>query len=309
MQVLIDNKDLSTIYGIEVLDYTGALNFAAERVNERKWRDKSGVDKNLENVRYSAKEFVLKCYCKAANEATAYALVNTLVEYMFTKGCFVLSLRDTVQGIRESFICERSDTIVNDIHIRTQNSLYVFKLGLKDINPNAVKYQTTIVASTVTITYDKGQNAVLYWGNGDRGTVSNSGDYTKDDYSADGPVDVFVDIDKNIVPVTVLDAEFTADQTSGIQEMDVQFTDQSTGDIIIWSWDFGDGTTSDVASPFHTYTEEGTYTVSLQVFNTSQGSDLETKVDYITVRAARGIINDAGEFGLINTSNEFGLKN
>ena len=48
----------------------------------------------------------------------------------------------------------------------------------------------------------------------------------------------------------------------------IQFTDTSTvqgGTIATWSWDFGDGETSDVAAPIHVYKDNGTYTVLLRV--------------------------------------------
>jgi len=292
MDILIDNKNLKTIYGIDVLDYTDAFSFPAERENERVWADKSGTDKNLENIRYDTKEFVLNCICKASDIAVAYALVNTLVEYMYAKGVFVLSIRNTVLGIREFFLCERSNTIISHINIREQNSLYYFKLGLKDVNPNPVKYEKTIVGNATTIVYTKGQSAVIYWGNGDRGIVSNSGNYTKNDYSTDEIVDIVIDIDNNTKPVVSLEAIFSADITSGgVKEQTVQFTDSSTGTIIIWSWDFGDGTSSDEQSPEHIYSDVGTYTVVLQVFNEVGGSDTETKIDYIVVRESRLLIN------------------
>lgn len=48
----------------------------------------------------------------------------------------------------------------------------------------------------------------------------------------------------------------------------VAFTDESTdsdGTVVSWSWDFGDGTASDVQHPSHTYAGDGTYTVVLTV--------------------------------------------
>ena len=47
----------------------------------------------------------------------------------------------------------------------------------------------------------------------------------------------------------------------------VPFFDQSQGDVITWSWDFGDGTASNEENPSHTYAMEGTYTVVLMVTN------------------------------------------
>jgi PKD repeat protein len=82
----------------------------------------------------------------------------------------------------------------------------------------------------------------------------------------------------------VVGADFTADLTSGPVPLTVNFTDQSTGDITSWSWDFGDGATSTEQNPSHTYTDAGTYTVSLAVTGPC-GSDTETKTDFISVRA------------------------
>jgi len=47
----------------------------------------------------------------------------------------------------------------------------------------------------------------------------------------------------------------------------VQFTDQSTGAPTNWRWDFGDGTTSTVQNPAHTYATTGTYQVTLTATN------------------------------------------
>ena len=77
-------------------------------------------------------------------------------------------------------------------------------------------------------------------------------------------------------------AEFVGSPTSGTAPLNVTFTDQSTGTIESWAWDFGDGGTSTEQNPSHTYNSEGTYTVSLTVTG-PDGSDTETKVDYITV--------------------------
>nr|WP_246611435.1 PKD domain-containing protein [Arthrospiribacter ruber] len=44
---------------------------------------------------------------------------------------------------------------------------------------------------------------------------------------------------------------------------DVEFTDLSTGDVVIWNWDFGDGAVSSQQNPIHQYQEKGTYTIRL----------------------------------------------
>ena len=77
-------------------------------------------------------------------------------------------------------------------------------------------------------------------------------------------------------------ASFSANPTSGNAPLSVNFTDESTGSITSWEWDFGDGSTSTMQNPSHTYAEPGTYTVSLTVTGPG-GLDTETKADYIKV--------------------------
>ncbi len=77
-------------------------------------------------------------------------------------------------------------------------------------------------------------------------------------------------------------ANFAGDPVSGTAPLTVQFTDLSAGSPTSWSWDFGDGGTSDLQNPTHDYPAAGLYTVSLTATN-SFGSDTKTINDYITV--------------------------
>ncbi len=77
-------------------------------------------------------------------------------------------------------------------------------------------------------------------------------------------------------------AAFTANVTSGTVPLIVQFTDQSTGTVTSWSWDFGDSETSNEQNPSHEYQSAGDFTVSLTVTGPG-GPDTESKTDYIHV--------------------------
>lgn len=78
-------------------------------------------------------------------------------------------------------------------------------------------------------------------------------------------------------------AEFTANPAAGVRPLLVSFTDTSTGLVDSWSWSFGDGVTSTLQHPTHTYTSAGAYTVTLTVSGLG-GADTEVKVDCIEVR-------------------------
>lgn len=80
-------------------------------------------------------------------------------------------------------------------------------------------------------------------------------------------------------------ADFSAEPTEGVAPLEVQFTNESTGDINSWSWDFGDSSTSTEQNPSHRYSRPGRYTVSLEV-NGPGGTSSEVKEYYIQVYKA-----------------------
>ena len=87
--------------------------------------------------------------------------------------------------------------------------------------------------------------------------------------------DFLVSASLNALP---LDAEFSASLTTGTAPITIDFTDLSAGSPTSWSWTFGDGGTSILQNPTHTFQYAGLYTVSLVV---SDGTDssTETKTD------------------------------
>jgi agmatine deiminase len=77
-------------------------------------------------------------------------------------------------------------------------------------------------------------------------------------------------------------ADFSAASTMGSPPFDAQFSDLSTDNPTVWEWDFGDGGSATDRDPVHTYTSDGTYTVTLTARSAS-GSDTQIRMDYITV--------------------------
>lgn len=84
-----------------------------------------------------------------------------------------------------------------------------------------------------------------------------------------------------ITPVPVADFGMAGFCLGGV----TQFTDQSTvaqpGVINQWSWDFGDGNTSNLQNPTHTYASAGTYKVMLRITTAGSCTHQVEKTIYI----------------------------
>ena len=84
--------------------------------------------------------------------------------------------------------------------------------------------------------------------------------------------------------LTVPVANFAADKTEGTTPLTVKFTDTSINHPTGWKWNFGDGQTSTVQNPEHTFSGEGTYNVTLVATNGDGSSDaksMNTKVNRV----------------------------
>jgi len=121
-------------------------------------------------------------------------------------------------------------------------------------------------------------------------------------------------------------ADFTANIVAGPAPLTVQFTSTTTGNPTNYHWDFGDGQTSNLPDPTHTFTNPvgGFYDVYFKAFNNTgtdagngQGSFADVlKDNYITLYTPMPVplfnlptvtINDGNTVSLTNTS-QFALS-
>ena len=146
-------------------------------------------------------------------------------------------------------------------------------------------------------------------------TYSVEGTYTVKLIVSDG---TFTNSETKVDYIAVGDpiiADFEAEPLEGLQPLEVQFTDLSTGglpgllcgptkksnlkyvqkensrDIVSWEWDFNNDGVIDSynQNPTFTYNQEGVYSVAL-VVSDGTNEDTEIKVDYITVNPVSGDI-------------------
>jgi FOG: PKD repeat len=94
------------------------------------------------------------------------------------------------------------------------------------------------------------------------------------------------DTHTKLVAIEVASVDFTTGTPSDCTPYAITFEDASSfsgdGNITAWLWDFGNGNTSTLQNPVHTYTDSGDYSVSLTI-STSTGCNF-TKTRSVEVR-------------------------
>jgi PKD repeat protein len=85
---------------------------------------------------------------------------------------------------------------------------------------------------------------------------------------------------RDVTNVTPLSAAFTYAPSSPLLDQTVWFTNTSIGSPTSWQWNFGDGITSTLQHPTHTFTTTGSFTVTLLVEN-ANGSNTTSHVVWV----------------------------
>jgi PKD repeat protein len=168
--------------------------------------------------------------------------------------------------------------------------------ALEADHPDTIPVGTQEV--TVTVTSERGPvegaRVCLYKGDEVYGVETTSGDgtaaFTVSPHTH-GALHVTVTkqnhfpyVDSTYVEGVLPTCDFEGEPLSGVQPLEVAFSDLSNGSIDAWSWDFGDASTDSARHPVHVYDTAGTFDVSLAV-DGPYGSGGEVKPGYVTVTA------------------------
>lgn len=97
-------------------------------------------------------------------------------------------------------------------------------------------------------------------------------------------------ITKSVI-VTVPIVDFATPDTAGCAPLTSVFSDSSVASIASWAWNFGDGTSSTLPNPTHTYTAPGYYTVSLTIVTSFGCVITEQKPSYVVASGIYPNIN------------------
>ena len=149
--------------------------------------------------------------------------------------------------------------------------------------PLDVQFTDTSNIKPKTLTWDFGDGETLVWEctgacaldpsldpsdakRNPKHTYLNAGSYNVT-LTADDGLGIYVSEPVTITVGSTPTAAFRMDkEVVGIGET-VRFTDESTGDPTSWKWNFGDGSTSALQSPMHSFSKAGTYPISFSVSN------------------------------------------
>ncbi len=93
----------------------------------------------------------------------------------------------------------------------------------------------------------------------------NPGNYTVSLFIQKGTQNAIKTKTNYIEILTPLQADFTADKSLAVIDDTIFFTDNSLGNPTSWNWDFGNGATSSEQNPGVSYSQFGSFTVSLTV--------------------------------------------
>lgn len=157
------------------------------------------------------------------------------------------------------------------------DSLYQYQVTAEDQDGDAITFLLQQGPTGMSINSASG---LLTWTPDDAQTGNQEITIkARDSKSAEDTQNFTITVTKIYTPPV---AQFVADNTTGLAPFTVSFTDQSTGDITAWQWDFGDSTTSSLQNPQHTYTTPGVFTVTLSVTGPAGNMSI-VKENYIQV--------------------------
>lgn len=146
-----------------------------------------------------------------------------------------------------------------------------------------------IICPGEVVTLDAGAIPTNYlWSNGSTTQtiqVSTAGTYS---VQVSDNLGCVLNDDITLTTGTAPNAVFTASGTSVPLFAPIQFTDASTNGATSWFWDFGDGSTSTLQNPSHSYVAMGSFNVCLTVSN---GTCTNTFCDEVIINAPVEIID------------------
>ena len=240
------------------------------------------------------------------NPYYATATTNATGAYSFTglpanAGGYIVSTFDCQNQYQSVFIATNSGTANFSICSSNPVSCTAFFMA----NPDS--FNTNIINFTDLST---GNPTSWSWNFGDGSTsTSQNPSHT---YSTNGAYSVTLSISSascsdsvsqtivvgNVIPTCAAAYYYVPDSSN---QNIIDFFDISTGSPTSWAWDFGDGTTSSLQNPSHTYAANGNYTVTLNIASANCNDSISQVIVIGTTSACQAAFTSTPDSSNTNT--------
>lgn len=229
---------------------------------EGSWHER--VDKELG----PGESFIFHTEARVENRS-AYDLNNVTIDY----GIATIKDFDLLEGQRKILASEQINILLGEKENKTlPRSTVTISEDLETITISTENGNSFIFPITEE---DKTQGEITFYF---YINVETEGGWDSD-VSSEASPDEYGKLTIQLLPIT---SKFTASVVTGQVPLSVNFADQSIGNILNWSWDFGDGNTAVVINPTNIFNTAGTFNTVLTVENAegySRTSSLVITVD------------------------------
>lgn len=202
---------------------------------------------------------------------------NYATAFVYDSNTSALTLLGTLGGVTSSGLdINEENTVVGQSQTTTLDHAFLWDAGadMRDLNDLANEPQWVLMAAVAI---------------NDMGDIVGTGQLNGQNHGF-----LLVNGDVAPPPPPANEAPFaivTADVTSGKAPLTVNFTGDGSydtgGNVVTYSWDFGDGMISNAVNPTHIYTAAGTFLAVLTVTD-NNGQSTDSAVLEINVRRSKG---------------------
>ncbi|MFH0893288.1 MAG: PKD domain-containing protein [Bacteroidota bacterium] len=206
---------------------------------------------------------IIHTYCNQSNGAAVVTAMNGVPPYTYLWNTVPAQMVDSAINLAAG---NYSVTVTDNNGCTAVNNVTIDPSAGPALTMSSTDENCGQGNGTASVSVVGGSGIYTYiWNNGNpTSSLSNvsAGSYTVT--VDDGTCVAVANVTVGNIPGPV--AAFT--QTPSVATIDealFSFYDQSTGNIISWAWTFGDGATSVIQNPTHSYTSIGTFAVSLTV--------------------------------------------
>ena len=253
------------------------------------------ISNQLSNLDISQNNLLFEIECQFNQLNTLDINNNTALIYLNCASNQITNL--DVSSNTSLTLLECSSNLLTNLDISNNTSLTFLSCGQNqldslDVTQNAGLVTLICVSNSLTyLDLRNGNNINISnfqsWNNPNLYCISVDDTATKTwTYSGPiGTIDQHTICSNDCASFHSLSADFTANNVNVCLGDSISFSDASTGSPTSWSWDFGDGNSSNLQNPVHTYTNSGIFTVSLYISD-GVNFDITIKNNFINVNQA-----------------------